>query len=66
MDNLTSIDVIFYWFWVFITAVALVWYSTMTIYIAVRGATDIKTMVASLGRNKNPAQPSTPSTDDKK
>jgi hypothetical protein len=39
-----------HWFWGTATVVVLVWYSTITIYVAVRGAMDIKTMLKRLGR----------------
>lgn len=35
-------------FWWLLTAAVLVWYSTVTIYVAIRGATDIKNMLARL------------------
>ena len=35
-------------FWWLLTIVCLVWYSTITLYVAVRGATDIKEMLARL------------------
>jgi hypothetical protein len=34
-----------HWFWWGLTIAALVWYSTVTIYIAIRGATDIRGML---------------------
>lgn len=39
-----------HWFWWCVMLAVLVWYSTVTVYIAVRGAKDIKGM---LGRLKN-------------
>jgi hypothetical protein len=35
-------------FWLVITVACLVWFSTVTIYVAVRGALDIKHMLARL------------------
>ena len=39
-------------FWWLLTAACVVWYSTITIYVAIRGALDIKTMLAHLGAQK--------------
>jgi hypothetical protein len=40
-----------HWFWWFLTAATMVWYSTVTVYIAIRGASDIKSMLARLSEN---------------
>ncbi len=37
-----------HWFWWLMTAAVVVWYSTITIYVAVRGTLDIKHMLARL------------------
>ena len=37
-----------HWFWWLLTAAALLWYSTITVYIAFKGAMDIKHMLARL------------------
>lgn len=37
-----------HWFWLTIVVMALGWYSTITIYVAIRGAFDIKQMLQSL------------------
>lgn len=34
-----------HWFWWGVTAAVLIWYSTVTIYIAIRGAFDIREML---------------------
>ncbi len=34
-----------HWFWWLLTAAVLVWYSTVTIYVAIRGAMDIRGML---------------------
>lgn len=39
-----------HWFWLLLTIASLVWYSTITIYIAIKGATDIKVMLGALGK----------------
>lgn len=41
-----------HWFWLAVTAACLLWYSTITIYVAIRGALDIKQMLQSLGRDE--------------
>jgi hypothetical protein len=38
-----------HWFWGALTIACVVWYSTITVYVAVRGAVDIKQMLAHLG-----------------
>jgi hypothetical protein len=37
-----------HWFWWLMTAAVMLWYSTITIYIAVKGVGDIKTMLRRL------------------
>lgn len=37
-----------HWFWLAIVTMAVVWYSTITIYVAVRGAFDIRHMLERL------------------
>jgi hypothetical protein len=37
-----------HWFWLLATSVCVVWYSTITIYVAIRGALDIKNMLQRL------------------
>jgi len=37
-----------HWFWGTLTVVCVVWYSTITIYVAIKGAADIKNMLARL------------------
>ena len=41
-------------FWGLLAWACLVWYSTLTIYVAFKGAFDIKTMLAELKRAKGP------------
>jgi hypothetical protein len=38
--------------WFVVIVICLVWYSTVTVYVAIRGALDIKGMLARLGRSK--------------
>jgi len=35
-------------FWLILTVAVLVWYGTVTVYVAVRGALDVKGMLAQL------------------
>lgn len=41
-------NAIWQWIWLLLTIACLVWYSTVTIYVAIRGAYDIKHMLARL------------------
>jgi hypothetical protein len=40
-----------HWFWWLLTMACVVWYSTITIYVAIKGAADIKNMLARLSAN---------------
>lgn len=37
-----------HWFWWLLTAACVVWYSTITVYVAIKGVSDIKQMLARL------------------
>lgn len=37
-----------HWFWFLLTALAVLWYSSVTIYVAIRGAADIRRMLKRL------------------
>jgi len=37
-----------HWFWSLLTAAALLWYSTITVFVSVRGLADIRTMLRRL------------------
>jgi hypothetical protein len=37
-----------HWFWWLMSAACVVWYSTITVYVAIKGAGDIKHMLARL------------------
>ena len=39
-----------HWFWLLLTAACLAWYSTITVYVAVRGFMDIRQMLERIGR----------------
>ena len=47
-----------HWFWLLLTIAAMVWYSTVTIYVAVKGALDIRKMLRRL-KSKDPERPET-------
>lgn len=42
-----------HWFWWFLTVACLVWYGSVTIYVALRGYRDIKQMLARLELMRN-------------
>ena len=45
-------------FWWILVMACVVWYSTITIYVAIRGAADIKRMLTSLAEsNQEPSAP---------
>jgi hypothetical protein len=37
-----------HWFWWLLTIACLIWYSTVTVYVSIKGVTDIKNILASL------------------
>ena len=41
-----------HWFWWLLTIACVVWYSTITVYVAIKGVTDIRTMLSRLGAMK--------------
>ncbi len=43
--------------WGILTLAVLGWYSTVTVYVAVRGAIDIKNMLNNLSQRKNSGKP---------
>jgi hypothetical protein len=46
-------------FWWVMTMACIVWFSTVTVYVAIRGAFDIKGMLARLGRTDETEDEST-------
>ena len=40
-------------FWYILTLAVVAWYSTITIYVGIRGAFDIKSMLKELDRTQN-------------
>jgi len=41
-----------HWFWWLMTAGCVVWYSTVTVYVGIRGVLDIKHMLRRLGASR--------------
>lgn len=46
-----------HWFWGALTLVCLIWYSTITIYVAIKGARDIQNMLRRLSDSQDQAPP---------
>jgi hypothetical protein len=44
-------------FWGLLTLAVLIWYSTITIYVAIRGLVDIRNMLARLRQHRAPDGP---------
>ena len=44
-----------HWFWTLVTVACLLWYSTITVYVAFRGVFDIRFMLARLRQGKQDA-----------
>jgi hypothetical protein len=42
------------WFWLILMCACLLWYSTVTIYVAIRGVADIKGMLRRLSQGDVP------------
>ncbi len=42
-----------HWFWWLLTATCIVWYSTVTVYVAIKGVSDIKHMLRNLAATKD-------------
>ena len=40
-----------HWFWGALTVACVIWYSTITVYVAIKGASDIKNMLARLSND---------------
>ncbi len=41
-----------HWFWTLLMAACVVWYSTVTVYVAIRGCFDIRRMVRRLAERR--------------
>ena len=42
-----------HWFWNLMSAAVIIWYSTITVYVAFKGWKDIKTMLGNLAKLKD-------------
>ena len=49
-----------HWFWWLLTAAVLVWYSTITAYVAFKGSFDVKHMLARLKEDHVPTTEAAP------
>lgn len=49
-----------HWFWWLLTMACVAWYSTITIYVAIKGAADIKSMLANLAESQEQPSDSPP------
>ena len=57
----------YHWFWGILTFATLVWYSTITVYIAFKGVTDIRQMLEKLSSGTfDPTQPDSENAAQKK
>ena len=45
-----------HWFWLFASVACVVWYMTVTVFVAIKGFADIKSMFASMARQKDEAE----------
>jgi hypothetical protein len=43
-----------HWFWWALSMACVIWYSTITVYVAIKGAKDIRNMLARLGKGRKP------------
>ena len=43
-------------FWWALSMACVVWYSTITVYVAIKGASDIRNMLERLGKNRKPEE----------
>jgi len=59
MLNISTI--IDHWFWIGIVVAVIVWYSTITVYVTVKGAKDIKSMFARLSNQSAASSSDAPS-----
>ena len=41
-----------HWFWWLLTMACVVWYSTITVYVSIRGTADIKSLLRTLSKEK--------------
>lgn len=46
-----------HWFWFLLTAAVVIWYSTITIYVGIKGVKDIKKMLERLASMRDSKEP---------
>lgn len=44
------------WFWLILVSAAVLWYCTVTVYVAIRGVADIRTMLRRLSQGDEPIE----------
>lgn len=44
-----------HWFWSLLTAACVIWYSTITVYVSIKGVSDIRGMLRRLGSMQDQA-----------
>ena len=54
-----------HWVWGGLILTVLLWYSTVTVYVAVKGIGDIRSMLKALGERKRPTDNGRSTTDNK-
>ena len=42
-----------HWFWFGLTLACVIWYSTITVYVAIKGTADVKNMLARLSADRS-------------
>ena len=45
-----------HWFWWLLTMVCVIWYSTITVYVSIKGVSDIKQMLRRLSAGQRNGQ----------
>lgn len=45
-----------HWFWLLLSTVCVVWYMTITVFVAIKGFSDIKSMFISMARQKDESE----------
>ena len=43
-------------FWMLLSWICVLWYSTLTVYVAIKGVGDVKRMLAQLRRGQRPTE----------
>lgn len=45
-----------HWFWWLLVYAAVIWYSTVTVYVAIKGFSDVKGMLTRLANQQDPLE----------